>query len=187
MKRVVALSFLIALVSAVDARAQGMKMGSFQGFLTGHIGSIAGGDVSDGRMAIGASVAVHEPNGWGAELDFGHSSDATSGAQVLDVTTYMVNAAWIGQTGRVRPFGLAGAGVMQVDGCNAPCNRPAQTYDFGLNVGGGAFVLLNDVIGARADARYFWSSSEHPDLSRPDNFAFWRVSIGVTFMWAATP
>ena len=187
MNRILAWTVALILVSSGDARAQGMTMGSFKGFFTGHIGSVAGDDVSDPRMAIGASVAVHEPNGWGAELDFGHSSDAHSGAQVLDVTTYMVNGTWIAYTGRVRPFGLFGAGVMQVDGCDAPCNRPSNTYDFGLSAGAGVYAVFNDYVGVRGDARYFYSSADHPDLRRPEGFKFWRVSAGVTFMWTVLP
>lgn len=181
----VAICGLLAM-SATDARAQ-MTMGSFRGYLTGHVGLAAAGDVSDPNGMLGASVSVQEQTGWGAELDFGHASDAVSGVQVLDLTTYFVNGAWIKPVGFVRPFFLAGAGVMQIDGCDAPCNRPATTYDFGLGVGGGAFVVVNDTIGLRGDARYFWSGASHHDLRRPDGFSFWRISAGVTFMWVVVP
>lgn len=171
---------------ATEASAQ-MSMGSFRGYLTGHAGVVAGGELSDPAGALGASVSVQEQSGWGAELDFGHASDAVSGRQVLDLTTYSLNAMWVKPAGMIRPFGLAGAGVMQVDGCDAPCTRAAKTYDFGLSVGGGTFVVLNDSIGLRGDARYFWSGASHDDLRRPDTFSFWRISGGVTFMWAIIP
>jgi len=189
MKRILVWSFAVGVLVAAgagDARAQ-MSMASFKGYLTGHIGAITAGDVSSARTSIGASVAVQESNGWGAELDFGRSSDARSGAQILDVTTYLLNAAWVAPGGRLRPFGLAGAGVLQVDGCDAPCNRPATTYDLGFSAGGGAYVVFNDWVGVRGDARYFWSSASHPDLRRAENFKFWRVSAGVTFMWSLVP
>ena len=99
----------------------------------------------------------------------------------------MVNGNWIQPNGRFRPFVSAGVGSMQVDGCDSPCTRPAKTYDFGFNAGGGVLALITDVIGVRGDARYFWSSSDHPDLRRPSNFSFWRVSLGVTFLWAIVP
>jgi hypothetical protein len=90
--------------------------------------------------------------------------------------------------GLVRPFGVGGAGVLQVNGCDdSPCNVPARTYDLGVNIGAGAFVMLNDVAGLRADARYVFSSADHVDLRRPDNFNYWRVSIGATFTWAIAP
>jgi hypothetical protein len=172
----------LIVVSANDARAQ-MTMGTFKGYLTGHVGMVAGGDVTNERIVAGASAAVHESDGWGAEIDFGRATDVAGSRQALDLTTYLVNAAWVKPAGLVRPFVVAGAGIMQVDGCTA-CTGASRTYDFGVSVGGGAFINLNDVAALRADARYFFSSADHPELRRPDNLAFWRVSIGATLMWA---
>lgn len=186
MTRIVVLTSFVLALGAVDARAQ-MTMGSFKGYLTVDTGAISGGDLTDARLNVGASVAVHEESGWGAEFDVGHATDARSGRQVLDITTYMVNAAWMKSSGIIRPFGAAGAGVMQINGCNAPCNRPARTYDFGVSAGGGAFAAITDVIGVRGDVRYFFSSADHQDLQRPSGFGFWRTSIGVTLMWATVP
>jgi len=185
-RRMAVWTIAVLALTAIDARAQG-GIGRFQGFLTGHVGAISGGDISSARATFGASVAVHEDNGWGAEIDFGHTSDALSGQQILDVTNYMVNAIWIRPAGLVRPFGIGGAGILGVNGCDAPCNVPARTYDFGANVGGGAFVMLSDIAGFRADARYVFSSADHADLHRPDNFNYWRISIGATFSWAIAP
>src|SRR5688500_7531023 len=91
--RLAALAF-VALTST-DAAAQSRRMGSFRGLFTPHVGMVAGGDVSEARGTLGASVSVQEQDGWGAELDFGHASDAVSGFQILDLTTYMVNASWV--------------------------------------------------------------------------------------------
>lgn len=179
MTRIVVWTLAAVLLSVVDARAQ-----LFQGYLTGHIGGITGPDLSDPKVTGGASVAIQEETGWGAEIDFGHTTDAVSDRQVLDVDTYFVNASWVKPTGLIRPFAIAGGGVMQVNGCDAPCNRSARTYDLGLSGGGGVYVALHDLFGLRADARYFFSSADHSDLRRPDNFSFWRLSIGATFMWA---
>jgi len=176
----------LVCASPGDARAQ-MSMGSFKGFLTGHVGVITGGEVDDDRPAAGASVAVLEGTGWGAELDFGHGKDALSGRQLLDVTTYMVNVAWVRPEGLIRPFGAGGVGILQVDGCDTPCNRSARTYDFGLNAGGGVFIAPHDAFAFRADVRYFFTAADHRDLNRPDNFNFWRISIGATYMWAISP
>lgn len=187
MKRmwIVAIAVACVAASAIEARAQ--AIGSFKGFLTGHVGAISGGDISSARATLGASVAVHEDTGWGAEIDFGHTADALAGRQILDVTSYMVNAIWMKPDGKVRPFGLGGAGIVQVNGCDSPCPQSARTSDFGANVGAGAFVMLTDVAGFRADARYVFSSADHADLRRPDNFSYWRVSVGATFTWAIAP
>ncbi len=179
-------SWIVALLAltAADAHAQ---IGSFRSFLTGHVGAISGGDISSGRATLGASVAVHDDTGWGAEIDFGHTADVLAGRQILDVTSYMVNAIWMKPDGLVRPFGVAGAGILQVNGCDSPCNVPARTYDFGMNAGAGAFVMLSDVAGLRVDARYVLSAADHVDLRRPDNFNYWRVSFGATFSWTMVP
>jgi hypothetical protein len=178
---------IVALVAggARDAQAQ-MSMGSFHGYLTGHIGSVLGGDVSGAKTQAGASVSVQEATGWGAEFDFGRATNVEVDVLRLGITTYMVNMAYIYPYGNIRAFAVAGGGVTQVDGCQA-CTDSAKTFDLGLSAGGGVFLLANDVIGIRADARYFWSGGEHPDLGRPDNLSHWRVSVGFTYLWTIAP
>ena len=77
--------------------------------------------------------------------------------------------------------------MLQVNGCDSPCTIPARTYDFGMSAGGSAYLVLNEVAGLRVDARYIFSSADHPDLHRPDNFSYWRITIGATFMWSILP
>jgi hypothetical protein len=182
-----AIAMFFLIVCGSTAHAQSGAMGSFGGFFTPFVGATSGGEVTQTNMALGASVSVQEPDGWGAELDFAHAGNTEAGRQVLDLTTYMVNASWIRPVGFIRPFGIAGGGIIQIDGCDAPCTRAAQTYDFGVTAGGGVLAALNDTIGVRGDVRYFLSAADHIDLRRPDNFSFWRVSIGVTLMWAVLP
>ena len=104
-------------ISPSAASAQ-MTMGTFQGYFTGHVGMIAGDALTNEKLEVGASVAVQEERGWGAEIDFGHTSDATAGKQILDVTSYLVNAAWVKPGGLVRPFFVAGGGVLGVKGAS---------------------------------------------------------------------
>jgi hypothetical protein len=172
--------------SAGDARAQ-MTMGTFKGYFTAHIGAVAGGDVTSARTAAGASVAVHEATGWGAEADFGRATGVATEGQRLDLTTYFVNAVWIRPAVMIRPFASAGAGLLQVDGCVLPCAVSPRTYDLAISAGGGAIVAVNDLFGVRGDVRYFFSAADHPELRRPDNIGFWRVSVGATFMWSIVP
>ncbi len=177
----------IVLATAAGASAQSIRMGTFRGFLTGHLGMAAGGEVEDSRLTGGASVSVHEQDGWGAELDFGRVDDALSAGQELDVTSYMVNAMFVKPGSLIRPFGAIGAGVMQIHGCGPTCSTSATTYDLGFTLGAGAFALVNDAFGFRGDVRYLFTSADHPDLFRPEKFGFWRVSIGATFTWAIMP
>jgi hypothetical protein len=177
---------LVIVASASDARAQ-MSTGVFHGLLTGHVGTVTAGDVTDARMVAGASVAVHESNGWGAEIDFGRATDVGVPQQRIDLTSYFVNAAWLKPRGIVRPFGLVGGGILQVDGCVLPCRVDPRTYELAVSVGGGTYVNVTDFAALRADARYFMSSVDHPELGRPGHLAFWRLSVGATFMWAIEP
>jgi opacity protein-like surface antigen len=172
---------------ALDAHAQSLSMGSFRGYLTGHIGTITAGAVDEARATAGASVAVHEATGWGAELDFGHSAGATASGQSIDVTSYMVNAAWVRPVGLIRPFGSGGAGILQIGDCGSPCTRAISTYDFGFSAGAGAFVAPHDAFAFRADVRYFFSAVDHQQRNHLDNFNFWRISIGATYIWAIAP
>jgi hypothetical protein len=174
------------VITPADAYAQ-MTLGSFKGFLTGHVGAIAGDALNNEDLVLGASISVQEQSGWGAEIDFGHSSDAVAGRQILDVSSYLVNAAWVKPRGLVRPFAIAGAGVLQINGCDSPCSVAALTSDFAMNVGGGAFLVFNDYVALRGDTRYIFSNADHPDLHRPENFSYWRFTIGATFMWTILP
>jgi opacity protein-like surface antigen len=187
MKITRSIATIVVLLAGVSTAQAQNPMGSFRGFFTPFVGAATGGEVTEANMLFGASVSVQEQDGWGAELDFAHSADTEAGGQELDVTTYMVNASWIKPAGMIRPFGIAGGGVMQMNGCAAPCARASRTYDFGLTAGAGVLAVLNDVVGVRGDVRYFATAADHPDLGRPDNFNFWRVSLGVTLMWAILP
>ena len=189
MKRSVVLVLGVCAViaaSAGEARAQ-MTFGTFKGYLTGHIGVVSGGDVTSERTAAGASVGVYESNGWGAEIDFGRSTDVATNTHQVNLTSYMVNAGWVKPNGILRPFAGVGAGILQVDGCGSPCPSSSRTYDLGMSLGGGAYVAVTDYVGFRADARYLLSFADHPELARPDNLSFWRLSVGATFMWAIVP
>jgi opacity protein-like surface antigen len=176
----------LMMAGSVPAQAQSRAMGSFGGYFTPFVGVTTGGEVSEPRVTFGASVAVHEQNGWGAELDFGYAGEVEAGALVLDATTYMVNAAWVRPVGMIRPFAMAGGGILQLEGCGF-CGHAGRTFDLGWTVGAGVLARANDFIGVRGDARYFFASADHVDLQRPDNFSFWRLSAGVTLMWVMLP
>ena len=179
-------SLLLALLTVVAARA-GAQTGTSTGFLTGQIGVTTGGDVPASVLTPSVSVAVQEVSGWGAELDVGYSNGASSNGGELDLATYMVNAIWQARVGVVRPYGVGGAGAIQVHGCFTSCSQIATVFDLGVNLGGGALYAINDIVGVRGDVRYFWAPGDKTGTTRPGNYAFWRASIGVTFMWAITP
>ena len=180
----------VAIVLALAAMAAGRadaQTGTYNGLLTAQVGQTSGGDMPDTVFTPSLSVAVQDVTGWGAELDFGFANGSPSANRELDLGTYMVNAIWQACHGRVRPYGVGGVGVIQVHGCFAFCTQIATVYDLGVNVGGGVLYALNDIVGFRGDARYFWAPGDKTGTTRPGNYAFWRASVGVTFMWAITP
>jgi hypothetical protein len=186
MKRIVVVASLgLVLLAAREAGAQTMSFGTFHGYFTGHIGGVLGGDVDDPRITGGASVSVQERTGWGAEFDFGRATGVEIEAHEFSLTTYMFNMTFVQPSSMIRPFAAVGGGVYQVDGC--VCPQSERTFDLGLSAGAGVFVLANDAIGMRADARYFWSAGDHRDLGRPDNMSHWRLSVGFTYLWTMAP
>ena len=185
--KVIRVSIVVALVVVAAGRAEAQSSGGvYSGFLTGQVGVTAGGDVPVSVLTPSVSVSVQEDSGWGAELDFGYANGAPASGRELDLTTYMVNAIWQTPSGTVRLYGLGGAGAIQVHGCFSFCTQIATVVDLGVNVGGGALYAVNDVVGFRGDVRYFWAPGDKTGTTRPGNYAFWRASVGVTFMWALT-
>ena len=178
---------LVAL-TASDGFAQSRRMGSLLGLFTGHIGAVTGGEVSDARMTPGALGIGAGTRRLGRRVRFRPRFGRPVRSRRFSISPpTWLNASWVKPYGSLRPFGSAGAGIVQINGCDSPCNRAATTYDLGFNLGGGVFAVLNDTVGVRGDARYFFASADHPDSAPPDNFGFWRISIGATFMWAIVP
>jgi hypothetical protein len=161
---------------------------NFTGFATVLIGGTHGGDAADTGWTPGASVAVIEANGWGAEIDLGHAREFDSSRfEESGITTLMFNATgvWSNPTALVRPYLVVGAGLIRVRACPVECVDGTNRTDAGFDAGAGAFVIFNEIIGARFDMRYFRYLQRHDDLPLTDNgfFDFWRTSIGITFQW----
>ena len=173
------------LLTPGAARAQ-MTMGAFRGLATAHIGTSIGNDDAGEALSVGGSVAVLEEGGWGAEFDFGYADSGDEPGEGLDAQSYMLNAMFVRPKGRLRPFGVAGAGVIHAQTCDAVCLAPTTWTDFGFNGGGGAQFLFSDVFGLRGDVRYFTALGDHP-APVPQNLSYWRITVGATFLWAIAP
>jgi hypothetical protein len=166
-------------VSVTDLSAQ---TGTYRGYATGFVGAVAAGDLPRATFALGGAVAVVEESGWGADMDFSFSDDDSSAGPV-DVLAFMVNANWTKPTGTWRPYFSGGVGVLRLHGCISGCPQVTSTSDFGANAGGGAYVSFSDIWFVRGEVKYLLAPGKHPDLSRPDNYGFWRATVGVTVMW----
>jgi opacity protein-like surface antigen len=175
---------IAGILVAVGAEAQPAL---YTGMLTPHIGASAGGDVRERAVTPGASMAVVDPIGIGAEVDLGHSRrvDADRFSESA-VTSLMVNAVGMWMKTPVRPFVVAGAGLLRVRAAVTDGGLVTSRTDWGFNAGAGALYMVNELVGVRGDVRYFRYLQRHPDLPLLDNgfFDYWRTSVGVTLSWS---
>lgn len=179
----VAVVTLVVVCAAGSAEAQSFN---FTGLVTGHLGVSGTNDVRDRVVTAGASMAVLDDNGVGAEFDIGHFGDFDD-AFFADssVTSVMLNVIVMSQRPILRPFVAAGVGVMRVHVALFDGRPSAGRTEGGWNAGGGALFMLNEVVGIRGDARYFRHFSRHADIPLGGDgvLDFWRTSIGVTVAW----
>jgi opacity protein-like surface antigen len=159
----------------------------YTGMLTAHVGASSGGDIRNRGVTPGASLAVIDSNGIGAELDLGHSRrvDADRFAESA-ITSLMVNAMGMWTRPIVRPFVVAGAGLLRVRAETPASGLVISRTDWAFNAGAGALYTVNEFVGVRGDVRYFRYFQRHPDLPLLDNgfFDYWRTSVGVTLSWS---
>ena len=133
---------------------------------------------------------------FGFEVDFGYSpnffetSVSTSGFEFTNksnVTTLMGNLVVGSNKGGVRPYAVAGVGLLRTNVQDAAELFSVNTKnDFGLDVGGGVMGFFSNNVGLRGDVRYFRGfrgTSDSDNLSGVtlSDFHFWRGSVGVSF------
>lgn len=169
------------LFGAARPAAAQISLGPISGVLTGHIGTASGLDGAGTTLSWGGSVAVVEQTGWGAEFDAGFANDDGGRTGGLNVQTYIMNLLAVWPKGRVRPFGVIGAGALRARTCTAACAGTIDWSDWAFSAGGGVQYLRNEVFGIRGDVRYL-SNIGNPGRA-PDGARFWRVSVGATLIW----
>jgi opacity protein-like surface antigen len=185
MRRVAArLFFMVGLCAVAGTAEAQMSLAPFSGQVTGHLGVAAGRDGRGSTPSIGASLAVIEANGFGAEFDAGLASDDDGRGGGLDVQSYMLNAMAMWPRGRVRPFGTLGAGVLRIRACVAGCATTEAWTDWGWSGGAGVHVPVSPLFAVRGEARYFTALGDNPNQARPRGYGFWRVAVGATFIWS---
>ena len=173
---------------ARDARAQ-MGMGAFKGYLTGHVGAIVGGDAQRGARDAGrlGRACTKTPAGAPSSIS---ATPPTSLVGQPDPRRHVLHGQ---RDVRIRPAGfvrsrLAGAGVLQVNGCDSPCNRPARTYDLRIERRRRRVRRAQRLFAACAPTRAtFFRPPIIPISVVPDNFNYWRLSFGATYMWSIAP
>jgi opacity protein-like surface antigen len=149
-----------------------------------------GGDTRKNGATFGFSTAYIEESGWGGEFDLAYVTDFNDrDFESTSITTAMINlmvAPKLPWTKWVRPYGVAGPGLIRARGCSRPnCVTELSRTSLGIDVGAGVLVPFNDALGVRADFRYFRYVGIHNDLPRTGNgqFDFWRIAGGGTVTW----
>jgi opacity protein-like surface antigen len=177
-RRLPALAILCFLCGAGPASAQVV------GWLTPHVGRLAGGDSSGGGASVGLAVAAFELRGWiGAELDVSHATSFNDEAlQDSDLTTLMIGAIAAPHRERWQPYAAVGAGAGWLRGCAVACLSGVRG---GLRAGGGLQVRLNDLFAVRGDLRYLHVLDDDDDVVpfAAGTLDVMRLSVGVTISW----
>ena len=174
---------------AGTARADGF----FIPFIGANFGGDSGADFGDAvdasRFAWGASLGWMGAGVIGVEGDFGYSPDFfgksdLGGSSVFTATgNILLGIPFGGQKGfGVRPYGLAGIGVMHPEG-DAFGTLFAGENKVSWDFGGGVMLVFGSRVGIRGDVRYF-RTFEALDIlgiqveEGPGDLDFTRGSLG---------
>jgi hypothetical protein len=155
-------------------------------YLTPFAGAAFAGNTDDSKLTYGGDLAFVGSGPFGLSVDFGYTKDffgATPSFVDNNVTTLMGNLMLI-SPGRPRIYVSGGAGLLKTRVLGATELFDVDSTDFGVNVGGGIYVVGGGALGFRADVRYFRALSDPDpdgefDLDLGD-LDFWRATAGIT-------
>lgn len=199
---VTAAIFAVASAAAPRTASADWTLTPFVGWNFGGSADVNGGGGStfsnkfEKKLDYGASLTGMGAGPIGFEVDFGYSpnffetSTTTSGFRFTsksNVTTLTGNVVVGGHTGPVRPYVVAGVGLLRTNVQDVAGEFSVNSKnDFGLDVGGGVMGFFSNNVGLRGDVRYFrgfrgTSDSDNPSGIALSDFKFWRGSLGVSF------
>ncbi|MDP3717532.1 MAG: outer membrane beta-barrel protein [Acidobacteriota bacterium] len=179
---------LIIIGTAAPARTQGF----ISPFLGVNFGGVSGcpqlSDCENQQRNLSLSLGKFG-SFFGAETEVAYSPKFFGEAPGLssNVLTMMGNVMLAPKVGPVRPYLLAGTGIMKTR-FELRTTDLLSTNDtsFGYVVGGGVFALLGDHFGVRGDVRYYHSFPAVTILGitlRSDKLNFSRAGAGVVFQF----
>jgi opacity protein-like surface antigen len=189
----------VALIAAPSRASADWTLTPFVGWNFGSSADVngAGGpgfkDKFEKKIDYGASLAGMGAGPLGFEVDFGYSpnffetSTTASGFQFTsksNVTTLTGNLVVGGHSGPVRPYAVAGVGLIRtrVQDVSEVFDVNSKN-DFGLDVGGGVMGFFSNNVGLRGDVRYFRGFRGTEDNATGltvSDFKFWRASLGLS-------
>ena len=190
LKRTLALTLLLGVVTPAAARADGMIVPFFGVNFGGNSGRGIANAIDAKRFDWGVSFAYMGAGVLGLEADIARSPDFygrtdIGGSSVLTATGNLLVGIPIGGQKGVgfRPYALAGLGVIRskVDGFSdvLSLDNSEAAFDFG----GGAMFFFGTHVGVRGDVRYFRTFKDvafdiiHVDT--PGKLDFARGSAGL--------
>ena len=148
------------------------------------------------KINYGGSLMATGAGPFGFEVDFGYSPNffetTTTGTgfeftSKSNVTTLMGNLVIGSNAGAVRPYAVAGVGLLRtkLQDFNETFDVSSKN-DFGLDIGGGVMGFFSNNVGIRGDIRYFRGFQGTDDSDNltgiaVSDFKFWRGSLGVSF------
>ena len=149
----------ITIGTATQARAQG--------FISPLIGFDFGGDsgcpnlnsCQDKKLNVSVSFGAMG-NVFGVEEEIAYAPNFFGNAPGLSssVLTLMTNVMLVPNMGPVRPYVLAGIGLIKTHVDLTPASVfTTDNNNLGWDVGGGLILLVGDHVGVRGDLRYFHS------------------------------
>lgn len=168
------------------------SQGQAQGFISPLIGYDFSGDARCPRLTdcedakVNVSVSVGAMGRLlGFEVEVAYAPDFFGKAPALSssVLTLMSNVMLVPKLGRVRPYVLAGVGLMKthVELTQASIVT-TDNNNLGWDVGGGLIGLLGAHVGVRGDLRYFHAFQDLSVLGftlRDSKLDYGRASVGV--------
>jgi opacity protein-like surface antigen len=164
------LAFVFLIGATSDLRAQS--------FISPFIGFNFGGDSGCPEVTgceekrLNAGVAIGRMGSvLGFETEFGYAKNFfgdNEPAFESSVLTVMGNVMIVPDLGPVRPYALAGLGIIKSRVEFTPDSLlTSGNTDFGWDLGGGVFVFFGDHVGVRGDIRYFHSFEDLEILGLP--------------------
>jgi opacity protein-like surface antigen len=183
-----ALALLLTIGISTPARAQG--------FISPLIGYDFGGDAAcpqitgceDKRLNAGVSLGVMG-SVFGFEEEFAYAKDFFGSAPSLNsnVLTLMSNAMLVPNIGPIRPYGLAGVGLIKTHVELAPSSiLTSDNNNFGWDIGGGLIIKFAPHLGVRGDIRYFHAFQNLSALGvtiQAQKLDFGRAAAALMLTW----
>lgn len=194
MRRRLSVALLLLCAPTATARADWL----FTPFIGTSFGAETSFLVFEGagrKLTFGGSVALLGSGILGIEADVGHTpgffqGDDPSGlvlsSRVTTVSGNVIVAAPLAVTREsLRPYVVAGLGLMQARTKNAADLFPVDRNLLGLTVGGGALGFLTERTGLRFDIRHIRaiSGTTNPFVPGVARLSFWRATAGVTIRY----